>query len=136
MRRARPGSGADGLPQTEAGAKPDDETEGPLRQRAAAFAKKTVGGFDMYKVIIVAGAALLVAACQSDSQRDRALVGGGLGAATGAVIGSAIDGGGAGGAIVGAVVGGVGGAAIGSATTPKNCVATDRYGRRYRVACP
>ena len=25
---------------------------------------------------------------------------------------------------------------VGAATTPKNCVATDRYGRRYRVVCP
>ena len=52
----------------------------------------------MKKLIVLAAAGLLLAACQSDSQRDRALVGGGLGAATGAVIGSAIDGGGAGGA--------------------------------------
>ncbi|WP_349357616.1 glycine zipper domain-containing protein [Stappia sp.] len=90
----------------------------------------------MKHILIGAAATLLVAGCQSDSQRDRALVGGGLGAATGAVIGSAVDGGGAGGALVGAAVGGVAGAAAGSATTPKNCVATDRYGRRYRVACP
>ncbi|WP_349357615.1 glycine zipper domain-containing protein [Stappia sp.] len=90
----------------------------------------------MLKIVLVSGAALLLVACQSDSQRDRALVGGGLGAATGAVIGSAIDGGGVGGALVGAAVGGVGGAMVGSATTPKNCIATDRYGRRYRVACP
>lgn len=90
----------------------------------------------MKKILIVAAAGLLLAACQSDSQRDRALIGGGLGAATGAVIGSAIDPGGSGGAIAGAIIGGVGGATVGAATTPKNCVAYDRYGRPYRVVCP
>jgi hypothetical protein len=90
----------------------------------------------MKRLFIVAATAALLAGCQSDSQRDRALVGGGLGAATGAVVGSAIDGGGAGGAIAGAIIGGVGGAAVGAATTPKNCVAYDRYGNPYRVVCP
>lgn len=55
--------------------------------------------------------------------------------ATGAIIGGAATGD-VGGALVGGVIGGVGGAMVGSATTPKNCVARDRYGRRYRVACP
>jgi uncharacterized protein YcfJ len=89
----------------------------------------------MKKVVLVSAAALLLAACQSDSQRDRALVGGGLGAATGAVIGAA-TGGGAGAALAGAAIGAVGGGVVGAATAPKNCVATDRYGRRYRVVCP
>lgn len=89
----------------------------------------------MNKIVIVTAATLLVAACQSDSQRDRALVGGGLGAATGAAVGAAATGD-VGGALVGGAIGGVSGAAIGSATTPRNCVRTDRYGRRYRVACP
>ncbi|WP_186386193.1 MULTISPECIES: glycine zipper domain-containing protein [unclassified Stappia] len=89
----------------------------------------------MVRIVLVGATALLLAACQSDSQRDRALVGGGLGAATGAVIGAAATGD-VGGALVGGVIGGVGGAMVGSATTPKNCIATDRYGRRYRVACP
>ncbi|MCC4243139.1 glycine zipper domain-containing protein [Stappia indica] len=89
----------------------------------------------MVRIVLVGAAALLLAACQSDSQRDRALVGGGLGAATGAVIGAAATGD-VGGALVGGVIGGVGGAMVGSATTPKNCIARDRYGRRYRVACP
>jgi len=90
----------------------------------------------MKKLVLLAAVGLAVAGCQSDSQRDRALVGGGLGAATGAVIGSAIDGGGAGGAIAGALIGGAGGAVVGAATTPKNCVAYDRYGNPYRVVCP
>lgn len=89
----------------------------------------------MYKILATAACALLLAGCQSDSQRDRALVGGGLGAATGAAIGAAATGD-VGGALVGGVIGGAGGAIVGSATTPKNCVATDRYGRRYYVACP
>ncbi|WP_249693997.1 glycine zipper domain-containing protein [Stappia sp. WLB 29] len=89
----------------------------------------------MVRIVLVGAAALLLAACQSDSQRDRTLVGGGLGAATGAVIGAAATGD-VGGALVGGVIGGVGGAMVGSATTPKNCIARDRYGRRYRVACP
>lgn len=43
----------------------------------------------MHKIILISFAGLALAACQSDSQRDRALVGGGLGAATGAAIGAA-----------------------------------------------
>ncbi|MHC5652747.1 glycine zipper domain-containing protein [Stappia sp.] len=89
----------------------------------------------MKKLLLVSAAALTLAACQSDSQRDRTLVGGGLGAATGAAIGAAATGD-VGGALVGGAIGGLGGAAVGSATTPKNCVTRDRYGRRYRVACP
>lgn len=89
--------------------------------------------------IILLTLGLFLAGCQtnslsSGSKQDRTLVGGALGAATGAVVGGAIDGGG--GAAVGAVTGGLGGALIGSATTPKNCIATDRHGRRYYVACP
>ena len=30
----------------------------------------------------------------------------------------------------------IGGGVIGAATTPKNCIATDQYGRRYYVVCP
>lgn len=82
-------------------------------------------------------ATVLLSGCQtmsSQSQTDRALLGAGLGAATGAVVGSAVGGGK--GAVTGAAIGGLGGAAVGAATTPKNCVATDPYGRRYYVACP
>ncbi|WP_417686037.1 glycine zipper domain-containing protein [Roseibium sp.] len=89
----------------------------------------------MKKFLVIAASALLLAACQSDSQRDRALVGGGLGAATGAVIGAAA-GNGVGPALAGAAIGAAGGAIIGSATTPKNCTAYDQYGRPYAVACP
>lgn len=89
----------------------------------------------MVRIVLVGATALLLAACQSDSQRDRALVGGGLGAATGAAIGAAATGD-VGGALVGGAIGGASGAVIGSATTPRNCVTTDRYGRRHYVACP
>ncbi len=89
----------------------------------------------MRTLLIVGASTVLLAGCQSDSQTDRALVGGGLGAATGAIIGAAATGD-VGGALVGGVIGGAGGAMIGAATTPKNCIATDRYGRRYYVACP
>ena len=89
----------------------------------------------MKHLLLVAAAALFLAGCQSDSQRDRALVGGGLGAATGAIIGAAA-GNGAGPALAGAAIGAAGGAIIGSATAPKNCTAYDQYGRPYAVVCP
>ncbi len=89
----------------------------------------------MKQVVIAFGAALLLAGCQSDSSRDRALVGGGLGAATGAAVGAAATGD-VGGALAGAAIGGVGGAAVGAATTPRNCITTDRYGRQYYTRCP
>jgi uncharacterized membrane protein len=89
----------------------------------------------MKKLVLLAAVGLALAGCQSDSQRDRALVGGGLGAATGAAIGAAATGD-VGGALVGGAIGAAGGAIVGGATTPKNCVAYDRYGNPYRVACP
>ncbi len=89
----------------------------------------------MKKILFVSAAALLLAGCQSSSQSDRALVGGGLGAATGAAIGAA-TGGGVGAALAGAAIGGIGGGVVGAATAPKNCIATDPYGRQYRVVCP
>ncbi|KZM48126.1 bacteriocin [Labrenzia sp. OB1] len=89
----------------------------------------------MKKILMIAATAALLAGCQSQSQTDRALVGGGLGAATGAIIGAAA-GGGVGPALVGAAIGGAGGAIVGGATAPKNCVAYDRNGNPFRVACP
>lgn len=84
----------------------------------------------MKKLIVSAAVVLGLAACQADSQTDRALVGTAVGAGTGAVVGSAV--GGTEGAVVGGVVGGATGAIVGSATTPANCV--DQYGRA--VPCP
>lgn len=89
----------------------------------------------MKKLLFVGAAALSLAACQSSSQGDRALVGAGLGGATGAAVGAAASGT-AGGALVGGAIGAAGGAMVGSATTPKNCVAYDSNGNPYRVACP
>ncbi|MBO0343621.1 bacteriocin [Roseibium limicola] len=89
----------------------------------------------MKRLLVIGVSAMFLAACQSDSQGDRALVGAGLGGATGAVVGAAA-GGGVGPALVGAAIGAAGGAIVGSATTPKNCVAYDQYGRAYRVVCP
>ena len=89
----------------------------------------------MRKLVLLVAVAGLVAGCQSSSQQDRALVGGGLGAATGAVIGAAA-GNGAGPALVGAAIGAAGGAAIGAATAPKDCIAYDRNGNPFRVVCP
>lgn len=89
----------------------------------------------MKKLLLVAAAAVFLAGCQSSSTRDRALVGGGLGAATGAIVGAAAVGG-AGPALAGAAIGAAGGALVGAATTPKNCTAYDRNGRPFRVRCP
>ena len=89
----------------------------------------------MKSIVVCAAMGLALAGCSEYSQGDRALVGGGLGAATGAVIGGAA-GRGAGGAIVGGVLGGATGAIIGGATTPKACFDRDAYGRSYRVRCP
>ncbi|ADZ69863.1 glycine zipper domain-containing protein [Polymorphum gilvum] len=89
----------------------------------------------MKRIVGVAIAALVLAGCSSDSQRDRTLVGGGLGAATGAAIGAAA-GSSAGAALAGAALGAVGGGLIGAMTAPKNCIARDPKGNPYRVACP
>ncbi|MHA7777598.1 bacteriocin [Roseibium sp. M-1] len=89
----------------------------------------------MKNLVLLSTVAILLAGCQSGSQRDRALVGGGLGAATGAIVGAAA-GAGAGPVLAGAAIGAAGGAVIGAVTTPKNCVARDRHGNSYKVACP
>ncbi|MEJ8474776.1 hypothetical protein [Roseibium algae] len=86
---------------------------------------------------IAAALALLLAGCASntDSQRDRMLIGGGLGAATGAVIGG-VAGSTAGAALAGAALGAVGGGLVGMVTTPRNCIARDQDGTPYKVRCP
>ncbi|WP_417670758.1 hypothetical protein [Roseibium sp.] len=71
----------------------------------------------------------------TDSQRDRMLIGGGLGAATGAVLGG-VAGSTAGSALAGAALGGVAGGLIGIVTTPRNCIARDQNGTPYKVRCP
>ena len=89
----------------------------------------------MIKLLAPIAIALTVAACSTTSQTDRTLGGAAIGAGAGALIGAA-TGGGTSAALAGAAIGGMGGAVVGAATTPKNCVTRDAYGRRYRVACP
>ncbi len=90
------------------------------------------GSFAIASIVAMSAA---LAGCQSTSRSDRALVGGGLGAATGAVVGSAVSGD-AGGALAGAIIGGAAGAIIGAETTPELCTYQDAYGNYYRAACP
>jgi hypothetical protein len=107
---------------------PDDIGSTTLRVPTTP-ASAAARGSRLIRVALVALPLGLVA-CQADSSRDRALVGGALGAGTGAVIGSVA--GQTRGAVVGGVIGGATGAIVGAATTPRNCV--DRYGRA--VVCP
>jgi osmotically inducible lipoprotein OsmB len=91
----------------------------------------------MKPLLATAVLAVFLAGCASntDSQRDRMLIGGGLGAATGAAIGAAA-GSTWGGAAAGAAIGAVGGGIIGVVTTPRNCIARDQDGTPYKVRCP
>jgi uncharacterized protein YcfJ len=85
----------------------------------------------MLKIVVLSLATLSIAACTTTERRAAggALIGGG----TGAVIGG-IAGGGTG-AAIGAGVGAGTGAVIGAATSPGDCYAYDRYGRRVAVRC-
>jgi len=89
----------------------------------------------MLKIAAPIALALTLAACSTTSQTDRTLGGAAIGAGAGALIGAA-TGHGPGATLAGAAIGAGTGAVVGAATTPKNCVARDRYGRRYYVACP
>ncbi len=89
------------------------------------------------KVIAVAVTvlALGLGACANQTPAQQRVT---TGAAIGALGGAAIGGiaGGGKGALIGTVVGGIGGAAVAGATAPReDCIAYDRYGRPYRVAC-
>jgi len=93
---------------------------------------------DLMKHLVgIALCSLFLTACagSSESQRDRMLIGGGLGAATGAVVGAAVGSSG-GAALAGAAVGAVGGSIIGAVTAPRECVIRDPDGTPYRVKCP
>ena len=87
----------------------------------------------MRKVLIVIGAALALAGCQTVEQ-DRALTGAAIGGIAGTAIGAAA-GGSVGSAVAGGAIGAAGGAIIGSATTPRRCYWYDGYGRRHRGRC-
>ncbi|MTI45338.1 outer membrane protein with glycine zipper [Roseibium hamelinense] len=91
----------------------------------------------MKRLLIVLAATLPLAGCisGSDTERDRILIGGGLGAATGAALGAAA-GSTAGWAFAGAAIGAVGGGVIGAVTAPRECVAQLPDGTPYNVRCP
>lgn len=86
-----------------------DFTGGDLWDRVAKTGDRT-----MRKLLVPAVLAMALAAC-TQTQTNRAVVGGAVGAGLGAVTGAAISGN-AGGALTGAAIGGVGGAAVGAAT--------------------
>ncbi|MBO9419972.1 MULTISPECIES: bacteriocin [Stappiaceae] len=90
----------------------------------------------MKPAIALLSLTLLLAGCaNTESQRDRMLIGAGLGAATGATIGAAAGSTG-GAAFAGAALGAIGGGLIGVVTSPRNCVARDPEGTPYTVPCP
>lgn len=90
-------------------------------------------GRTVRKAIIITAALLTLGACSEYNRTDRALVGGGLGAATGAAIGAAT--GDVGAAFAGAGIGALAGGLIGVYTTPRRCVGYDRHGRPYYYRC-
>lgn len=86
-------------------------------------------------LIVCLAAGLLCGCVNSDSQRDRVIVGAGLGAATGMTVG-AVAGSSVGASFAGATIGAIGGGIIGAVTTPTNCVSHDQYGNTIKVRCP
>lgn len=88
----------------------------------------------MIRPVVFLALALSLAGCNPDSQAQRTLGGGVIGAGGGALIGAAAGGGR--GAAIGALAGGLTGALIGRATTPDNCIFEDRDGRRFTARCP
>lgn len=90
----------------------------------------------MKSVVAAAALALALSGCvNTESQRDRMLIGAGLGAATGATVG-AVAGSTVGSAVAGAALGAIGGGIAGVISTPRNCIARDQQGVPYKVRCP
>jgi uncharacterized protein YcfJ len=90
----------------------------------------------MKPALAIISLTVVLAGCMNtQSQRDRVLIGAGLGAATGATIGAAA-GSTAGVALVGATIGAIGGGMIGAVTAPNTCIARDQNGTPYKVQCP
>ena len=83
----------------------------------------------MRKIIIVMGAAMALAGCQT-VQQDRALTGAVIGGVAGTAIGAATGGGS--GALAGGLIGAGAGGVIGAATAPSDCVYRTRSGRLRR----
>ncbi|HEY4141357.1 MAG TPA: lipoprotein [Pseudolabrys sp.] len=84
----------------------------------------------MRKLIIVMGAALALAGCQT-VQQDRALTGAAIGGIAGTAIGAAA-GGSVGSAVAGGLIGAGTGGLIGAATAPRDCYYRTRSGRLRR----
>ena len=88
----------------------------------------------MRKFLIIIGASLAVAGCQTDQQNrafNGALIGGAAGTAVGAVAGGTV-----GSAVAGGAIGAAAGGIIGASTTRGGrCYAVDRYGYEHRVRC-
>jgi uncharacterized protein YcfJ len=84
----------------------------------------------MRKLIIIMGAALVLAGCQT-VQQDRALTGAVIGGVAGTAIGAA-TGGGTGSAVAGGLIGAGTGGLIGAATAPRDCYYRTRSGRLRR----
>lgn len=90
----------------------------------------------MKHILSLALLAFFLCGCVStESQRDRMLIGAGLGAATGATIG-AVAGSSVGSSLAGAAIGAIGGGLIGAITTPTKCIAYDVNGTPFKVQCP
>jgi uncharacterized protein YcfJ len=88
----------------------------------------------MRKLLIITGAGLALAGCQT-VQQDRALTGAVIGGAAGTAIGAA-SGGTVGSAVAGGAIGAAAGGVIGAATAPSEpCYVRTRSGRLRRVSC-
>ncbi len=88
----------------------------------------------MRKILIVIGATLALAGCQT-AQQDRALTGAAIGGVAGTAIGAA-SGGTVGSAVAGGAIGAAAGGIIGATTTRGGrCYRVDRYGYERRVRC-
>ncbi len=89
----------------------------------------------MRKILIVIGATLMLAGCQTD-QQDRALTGAAIGGLAGTAVGAAA-GGSVGSAVAGGAIGAAAGGIIGASTADSHgrCYVRDRYGYRHRVRC-
>lgn len=86
----------------------------------------------MRKLIIIVGAAVALAGCQT-VQQDRALTGAAIGGVAGTAIGAAA-GGSVGSAVAGGLIGAGAGGLIGAATA-EPCYYRTRSGRVRRTAC-
>lgn len=84
----------------------------------------------MRKVLIIIGAALALAGCETVKQ-DRALTGALIGGVAGTAIGAA-TGGGVGSAVAGGLIGAGTGGLIGAATAPSECYYRTSSGRMRR----